>query len=89
MSRDRHGRFVISDATIQVQAAAARMKACLDRDVRAIEHARGDVYERAHFHKLPGAGKLRSIDSAPRHIDRSAPSSLFDFPQTVEMSDAA
>lgn len=62
MPRNRSGRFIISDATIQYQAAAARMKASLELDAKAMEHARGVVFERAHFHALPNADRLALVD---------------------------
>lgn len=77
MSRDKSGRFIISDATIQTTAAAERMKACLERDVRRIEHADGKVYERGHYHALPGV-KLQVVESDIPHTGRMAAPDLFE-----------
>jgi len=53
-SRNAAGRFIRSQATIAAEIAALQMRARLEREVPAAEHARGVVYERGHYHKLPG-----------------------------------
>lgn len=60
-SRDRTGRFTVSDSTIQSRAAAQRMKACLERDTKAAEHARGVVWEHGHYHALPNPDRLSVV----------------------------
>lgn len=71
--RDTSGRFA---PDIHTRIAAKLLRERLARDVRALEHARGVVYERGHFHALPGA-KLHAIETVAPVEETVDPMPLF------------
>lgn len=61
LTRDQSGQFIRPAQALEIKVAAERMKACLMRDAKALEHARGVVYERGHFHALPNPDRLACV----------------------------
>jgi hypothetical protein len=59
--RDRSGQFIRPDAAIRAKLAADRMKARLEREVKAADHARGVVWEYGHYRSLPNADRLACV----------------------------
>lgn len=75
--RDKSGQFTRADAALAARVAAERMKARLLRDADAADHARGVVWEKGHYRKLPGAPRLICVEGtgevmAPTLFDREA-----------------
>lgn len=64
MTRTPTGRFAKSPASIEAEIAAQRMRAALEVEVPASEHARGVVFQKACFRSLPNSDRMGVVETA-------------------------
>ena len=66
--RDASGQFIRPSRALEIKLAADRMRARLERDVKAAEHARGVAWEDGHYRALANVGKPLTVVADDRQL---------------------